>query len=170
MQRHIYLILRWSQLEDLQIYKDPTDLNEVIEDVIKQLHPLSKEKGVVIQKKFEPLFLMELDSMFIGEVLFNVIENAIKYSRKNGNVWVKTKEKEGYIEIKIIDQGIGINSEDKKRVFEKFYRSPKHRSYASGIGLGLYLSKYFIQLHDGKITMHSQEGRGTQIQIYLPIQ
>ena len=140
LHRQMNLALRFSQLDDLQVCKDAADINEVIEDIIKQLGILSKEKGVAIQQNLKPIFLVELDSVLIGEVVSNIIGNAIKYSKAGENIWVTTTEQSGQVEIKVIDEGVGMNSEDTRRAFEKFYRSPKHMSHTSGFGLGLYLA------------------------------
>ena len=171
LHRYIQSILRVSRIEsqDFQIHKDAADINEIIENVIHQLQPIAKEKGITIQEDLEPIFLIELDSVLIHEVILNVIENAIKYSEVGGHITVKTQERGHQVEIDVIDQGPGISEADRKRIFDKFYRSSQQETRTKGTGLGLYLVKYFIELHGGKVSLESQTGHGTWVQIHLPL-
>ena len=171
LHSYIQSILRVSQIEsqDFQIHKEATDINKIIRNVILQLNPMAKEKNIIIEKDLEPMFLVELDSVLIQEVLLNIIENAIKYSEKDGHICVKIQEQENQVEIQITDQGQGISEADQKKIFDKFYRSPQQTTRTKGTGLGLYMVKYFIELHNGKVSLNSQLGKGTQVQIHLPI-
>ena len=171
LHRYIQSILRMSRIEsqDFQIHKDAADINEIIENVTHQLKPIAKEKNITIKEDLEPMFLIELDSVLIHEVILNVIENSIKYSKAGGHIDVKTQEQGNRVEIRVIDQGPGINEDDRKKIFEKFYRAPKQITNTKGTGLGLYLVKYFIELHGGKVSLESRAGHGTEVQIYLPI-
>ena len=169
LHRHIQSILKLSRAEaqNLKINKEAADINEIITNTIEQVEPIAKEKNISIEKKLEPLFLIEIDSILIQEVILNVIENAIKYSSENKSISIQTEEQDNQIKIQVTDSGQGISESDQKRVFDKFYRSPNQTSI-KGTGLGLYFVKYFVELHEGHISIDSQINKGTQVTIYLP--
>jgi two-component system sensor histidine kinase ResE len=113
-----------------------------------------------------------LDDTIIGDcdklvqVITNILNNAAKFSSKEYDIILTLTEKNPYIQIKVQDSGIGISSEDLKHVFDGFYKG-KH-GVKEGMGLGLYLSKLIIDQHRGKITIESEEQKGTTIEIKLP--
>ena len=172
LHQYIQSILKVSRIEaqDFKIQKEASDINEIIKHVTHDLQLIAKKKNITIEENLEPIFLIELDSTLIYEVILNVVENAIKYSDDDSKITVQTQEKNNQVEITVTDQGPGINKTDLKQIFNRFYRSPKQSSSTKGSGLGLYLVKYFIELHSGKVLLKSQENQGTQVQIYLPIQ
>lgn len=104
------------------------------------------------------------------QVITNLIENAIKYSPENSKILVSSEEIDGKIIIQVADQGIGIDPEDRDHIFTKFYRSQNAKtSNISGSGLGLYLSKYFVNLHQGQIHVESEPKSGSTFTIELPM-
>ena len=171
LHRYIQSILRVSQVETqgFQIHKNTSDINEIIGNITRQLSPLAKEKQITIEENLEPIFLIELDNILIYEVILNVVENAIKYSETNGHVTIKTQEKDNQVEITVTDQGPGISPSDIAKIFDKFYRASTQTSHTKGSGLGLYLVKYFIELHSGQVSLKSELGKGTQVRLLLPI-
>ena len=169
LDRYIKSILNLLKIEskDFTIVKKPIDINDIIEKACLQLQPVAAEKGIQIQQNLEPMFLIEADKTLVHEILINLIENAIKYSDKNTTVQVESFESEGFVTIEIIDHGQGIKPEHLKLVFEKFYRS-ENSSTTQGSGLGLFLVKYFIELHNGYIDIKSTLGEGTKVTVKLP--
>lgn len=170
LHKYIQSILKVSHIEsqDFKIHKEASDINKIIQSVTHHLRPIANEKDITIHENLEPIFLIELDSVLIHEVILNVVENSIKYSNTSGTITIKTQEKDEQVKITITDKGPGINPSDLKQIFNKFYRSPK-ASDTKGSGLGLYLVKYFIELHSGSVSLQSQENQGTQVEIHLPI-
>ncbi len=170
LQRYIQSILQYSQTEsqDFQMYKDSIDINEMIESVVKTLELFADKKNITIRKIFDPIFLLEVDAMMIHEVILNVVENAIKYSNNGCAITISTKERRKYVDITIADNGPGMSREDAKKVFNKFYRSPSQAYKTKGTGLGLYLVKYFVQLHNGEVKISSKLTVGTKLKISLP--
>ncbi len=158
------------ELEEVHLWIEPTDINEIIESTISQLTPFAKGKGVRIQKQLEPTFLIEIDSTLIKKVILNIIENAIKYSKGGEHINIQTTVESHCVNIEIVDEGMGMNEVDQKRAFDKFYRSPQYVGHTKGSGLGLYLAKYFVELHGGRIFLESREGHGTRVHIHLPNQ
>jgi len=101
-------------------------------------------------------------------VISNLIENAIKYAGRGKAIEIKTWDDPDWVYVEIRDNGVGIGSEDLAHIFDKFYRVKNDRTHSiKGSGLGLYLVKYFIELHNGVITATSQPGEGTSFIIKL---
>lgn len=171
LNRYIQSILKVLRVEsrDFQILKEVADLNEVIENVVKRLKPVAKTKNVSIDLTLEPMFLIEFDVTLMTEVFLNLVENAIKYTSPNGQVFIRTKETDTEILIEIQDTGEGIAAEDQLHIWKKFVRGKNQDQKTKGTGLGLYLVKYFIELHGGNITLKSDVGIGTTFYVRLPI-
>lgn len=170
LNRYIQSILKISRIEsrDFKIHKEATDLNELIEEVIHFLAPLAQEKNIDLKFLSTPLFSMEVDSSLIREVILNLVENAIKYSSTGGKVEISTDEVEDGIWVLISDNGVGIDQDELLSVWQKFVRGKDQDMKTKGTGLGLYLVKYFVELHDGKISLTSQKNQGTTVKFYLP--
>ncbi|WP_409477619.1 ATP-binding protein [Pseudobdellovibrio sp. HCB154] len=171
LNRYIQSILKVLRVEsrDFQILKEVADLNEVIENVVERLKPVAKTKNVNIDLTLEPMFLIEFDVTLMTEVFLNLVENAIKYTSANGQVFIRTKETDTEILIEIQDTGEGIAGEDQLHIWKKFVRGKNQDQKTKGTGLGLYLVKYFIELHGGNITLNSEVGKGTTFYVRLPI-
>lgn len=172
LNRYIQSILKVLRIEsrDFNINVDVADINEVIEEALQQLRPLARERGLQIQTSFEPMFSLEFDSTLIKEVIINLVENAIKYSSPGGSIEVISQEIDDYVHVLVKDTGEGIKPEDLDKVWGKFTRGSDQDLKTKGTGLGLYLVKYFIELHGGKVTMESKVGFGTTVSFTLPLE
>jgi signal transduction histidine kinase len=172
LHRYIQSILQISRLESnkVQLHKEATDLNEVVEKVIGQVRPLSADKRQKLNMELEPMFSLEVDGVLIQEVVLNLVENAIKYTPNDGSIVVKTKEVDDRVIFEVDDSGPGIPLEDREHLFEKFFRGQAHQSAIKGTGLGLYLVKYFIELHGGEVFLESEVGKGTRVGFTLPLE
>lgn len=171
LNRYIQSILKVMRVEsrDFQLSLASTDLNELIEDAVKSLRPLAEDKNISLTTHLDPLFLVDLDPTLIREVVQNIIENAIKYSPQNGSVSVRSFETDTEIGFEVSDSGEGIPPEELSTVWGKFVRGQGQSHKTKGSGLGLYLVKYFVELHGGRVTLQSEVGRGTQVGFYLPL-
>jgi two-component system phosphate regulon sensor histidine kinase PhoR len=171
LNRYIQSILKVMRVEsrDFQLNLQSTDLNELVEDALDSLVPLARDKQLKIDKNLEPLFLVDLDATLIREVVQNLIENAIKYSPLGGQINVQSFETETEVGFLVSDSGEGIPPEEHSRVWGKFVRGQGQSHKTKGTGLGLYLVKYFVELHGGRVTLQSQLGQGTQVGFYLPL-
>jgi len=110
------------------------------------------------------------DETRLQEVLYNLLENAVKYSRENGEIRLQAERCGPEIVISVRDNGIGISRDDLPRIFERFYRADKARSREfGGTGLGLSIVKHIAQLHGGRVEAESEAGKGTTIRVLLPI-
>lgn len=172
LHRYIQSILQVSRLESsqVQVRKEATDLNEVVEKVMSQLKPLSDDKRQEMRIDLEPMFSIEVDGVLMHEVVLNLIENAIKYTPNDGKIEVHTQEVDDKVIFDVRDNGPGVPPEDREHLFEKFFRGSAHHSAIKGTGLGLFLVKYFIELHGGEVFLETEVGKGTRVGFTLPLQ
>lgn len=145
------------------------DLKEICADVLHRLQPIANKRGVTLEGKLEsvPLFA---DPIKFNQVIFNLADNAIKYSDEGGHVYVRCR-RDGSEAIAIIqDNGIGIPEADQQHIFDRFYRVDKARSrQTGGTGLGLSIVDGIVKLHNGQIDLQSVEGEGTTFTVRVPI-
>ena len=170
--KFINSILNYGRIEsqELQLNKQSKDINTLLTEVISKHEFLGKLKKIQILKEFETLFPISVDPDLIRQVLSNLIENAIKYSHEDTKILISTEEKDGWVVIQIADQGPGIPRDELPNLFMKFYRSQNAKSSTiKGSGLGLYLAKYFVELHGGKIFVESTYGQGSTFTVQLPL-
>lgn len=181
LHRYIQSILQVTKVEakDFRIQKEVTDINEMIDKVMQRLRPLAFEKGIELETRLEPMFSIEVDTTLIQEVIHNLVENAIKYTPAASaehpaeKVVITSQEKDDKVVVVIEDTGPGIDPEDQKNIWGKFTRGRQHfagGAEVKGTGLGLYLVKYFIELHGGQVFLESTPGLGTKVGFSIPIQ
>lgn len=145
-------------------------LNYLCESIIKRLQPIAFKKNIIIE--FIPASNLQiyLDATKIERALLNIIENAIKYSECDSKITVRLFEEKNRACISVQDEGIGISQDEVDRIFERFYRIKKDRSRATGgSGLGLYIAKKIIDMHQGEIYIVSEENAGSIFTIKLPM-
>jgi signal transduction histidine kinase len=171
LARLISDILRVTKMESMPIEpaKEVVDINRLVENAIQRLKFLFDEKNISIVQNLEPLFSMEGDPQLLLEVITNLLENAVKYSPPHSKVIVQTQETDGKVSVHVFDEGPGIPEEELPRVTSKFYRGKAASETTRGSGLGLYLAKYFVELHGGNLDIQSKLGVGTHISFTLPI-
>lgn len=171
LHRYIHTILKISRLEssDVKLHKEASDLNEIVTEVCQTLTPLAQDKRQNLELALEPLFLVEIDGILIQEVILNLVENAIKYTQTGGHILVKTEEFDNSVIFFVKDNGPGVEKIERDKIFEKFFRGKAHQNQTKGTGLGLFLVKYFIELHGGKIIFESEFGKGVKVGFSLPL-
>jgi signal transduction histidine kinase len=115
--------------------------------------------------------MIRADRVRLQEALYNLLDNAVKYSLEHGEITLMARRRDQQIVLSASDNGIGISKEDLPRVFERFYRVDKARSHDSvrGTGLGLAIVKHIAQLHGGHVEAESEIGKGTTIRVILPV-
>jgi len=172
LKHYITSILNLSKIESQKVIlnKKSNDINSLIQQALKRLKPFVAQKAIVVEENLDPLFSVECDEDLIRQVLSNIIDNAIKYSHPGGRVIIRSREEEGFIRVEVQDFGPGIPKDQLPLMFRKFSRFLRPiKEQVKGTGLGLYLSKYFIELHGGSIRVHSVEGQGTTFTFTLPL-
>lgn len=173
LTRFVNSILDLSRLESgaIKLSMVSKDINDLVRDCVKKADFHAHQKNVKIETELEPLFSFSMDPALIRQVIQNLLENALKYCNSNSTIVIRTKEVGDFMEFSISDQGSGINPEDIDHLFERFYR-PKSAlektNVPSGVGLGLYLVKYFVELHHGKVSVESTLGQGSTFKFNLP--
>lgn len=164
-------ILNLGRIESkkLELHLQSRDPNGLLSEAVEKLDHLAKSKGIKVFCEFEPLFSVKMDSDLMRQVFSNLVENAIKYSPENTSILITSEESDGNVVIQVADQGVGIPEDELPYVFNKFYRSKGAKSSPTkGSGLGLYLAKYFVELHSGTISVDSRPGVGSTFTVSLP--
>lgn len=144
------------------------DLKKFVEDIIEKNMPLAVNKNIKLLIKIDDLPQdFSGDPKLLEHSVTNVISNAIKYSRNDTSVKILAKSNNEKVGLRVIDQGIGIPKEDLKNIGKKFFRAGNTLAVA-GTGIGLYLSKYFIELHGGDLLIESEMNVGSTFTLVLP--
>lgn len=145
------------------------DLNEIVEDVANDFTGEAKERKVTISYTSGAPVIIKCDSEKIRTAIQGLIENAIKYNKENGSIFIKTENKENEVVISVKDTGIGITEKEKESIFDKFFRAVNAKKKENvGSGLGLFAVKRIVEKHNGKIWFESKEGEGSTFFISLP--
>ena len=144
------------------------NLYAVSGDLIETMEESAKKHGVTISLVGEDCFITG-NRMMVEEVIFNLCDNAIRYNKEGGSVKVSVGATQKGCVLKVADTGIGIKAEHQERVFERFYRVDKSRSKKTGgTGLGLAIVKHIVARHGATISIESEEGKGTVMEVVFP--
>jgi signal transduction histidine kinase len=170
LNNFISSILDLTKIEsqNITINKTQKDVNQIITQLTDKLKFEASQNDIKLETDLAPLYPVSVDLVLINRVISNLIENGIKYAGKGSTIRVKTWDEKDWVYVEISDNGIGIKKEDLAHIFDKFYRVKNDASHSiKGSGLGLYLVKYFVELHHGEITVNSEFGSGTTFLIKL---
>ncbi|HBN82766.1 MAG TPA: PAS domain-containing sensor histidine kinase [Clostridiales bacterium] len=165
-------ILQLSEIESIKddVQMDYYALRELFLDVLPVLEKAAEPKNVQIHEQIDDTIIMKVNPGRIKQLFMNLVDNAIKYNKDSGEIWVRAYQTEGVVVLKVKDNGIGIPKEHHVRIFERFYRVDKGRSREmGGTGLGLSIIKHIVNLYNGSIKMTSNPGEGTEFVIRLPL-
>ena len=163
-------ILELSQLDEGSTFsdKEPVELLGLCRQVYQRLVPQAAQRGISFLIYGQP---QEINGVrqILEEMVYNLFDNAIKYNKEGGKVEVTVKKEDGGAVLCVEDTGIGIPPEHQDKVFERFYRVDKsHSKQTGGTGLGLSIVKHGALFHDARVSLESQEGKGTKITIRFP--
>ena len=140
-------------------------LNDLVDEVLEDLEPLAQEKNIKLIGKYENITMIGSD-ILVYRLVYNLVENAIKYNHSDGQVTVNAYKKQKHIYLSVEDTGSGIPKELRERVFEPFFRVDKSRSRElGGVGLGLALVHEIVRVHDGSISIKSNPEGGTIFEV-----
>lgn len=145
----------------------PLEIQSLVQDVIELYQPLADEKNIVIAADFTEDIVVLGDLSLMQRVLANILDNAIKYTSRNGTIRFKTTKDGNRVVISVQDTGIGMDAETASKIFKRFYRADQARSTA-GNGLGLSLAQSIIKAHGGEIQVESSPGKGSKFSIVFP--
>ena len=163
-------ILNLSRLDeaDVQLEREDFDLSSLARDVASRLKASAKKNGVVITVIGDKAEINGVKSI-VDEMVFNLVDNAVKYNKQNGRVTVTVDSSSDGTALTVTDTGIGIPQADVDRVFERFYRVDKsHSKEIGGTGLGLSIVKHGAAFHNAKVSLQSTEGEGTTVRLVFP--
>lgn len=164
LSKMVKTLLDMSELQTVA-RDDEIALDALVEEVLADLEPLAQEKHIQLVQTCEPVSMMGSD-ILIYRLVYNLVENAIKYNRLDGTVTVSVTEENDRTCIRVEDTGNGIPEELKGRVFDPFFRVDKSRSRAlGGVGLGLALVHEIVRVHDGEITIKDNKAGGTTFEV-----
>lgn len=162
-------IIRLSQLdESSQVEENTLRINDSAKEAINSLKESAKKKNIQIQTNLNEAFI-KANSRLIYEIIYNLIDNAIRYSNNDSSIEVSTYTDIHHAYLKVKDNGIGIPLEDQSRIFERFYRVDKSHSRATGgTGLGLSIVKHAVKLSHGTIALESELNKGSTFTVTFP--
>lgn len=163
-------ILKLSRLDENRLGEDrgAVCLRTACQEAAARLEAEAGKRGVRIAVEGDECLVDGSPSM-LGEMAFNLIENAIKYNREGGSVRCLTERRsDGTCALEVADTGVGIAPEDQPRVFERFFRADRSRSAAGGTGLGLSIVKHVAQAHGATVSLSSAPGEGTRVRVEFP--
>ena len=157
--------------KEAALKRDQVDMHQVIEEATKQvLSTLEWRAGQLVNDLKAKQFVVPGDPLHLGNIIRNLLDNAVKYSLEKPVVKVVTANRNGKLLISVSDKGMGISTEDQKRIFEQFYRVHTGNVHdVKGFGLGLYYVKRMVELHQGRVSVESRKGEGTTFTIELPL-
>jgi two-component system phosphate regulon sensor histidine kinase PhoR len=155
---------------DFKLKKEEILINELVLEVVNKIEIQVKEKQGIIETILDetnPIIMG--DKIHLTNVIYNLVDNANKYTKLNPEITISTKSLNQYLVLSITDNGIGISKENQKKIFEKLYRVPTGNVHdVKGFGLGLNYVKTIVDRHNGKVEINSTLGKGSTFEVYLP--
>jgi len=165
-------ILQTAVLEkgQIKLRKEPMDIHYVINEVIKNIHlQVDAKNGKIVTDLNASACIINADRVHITNVIYNLVDNANKYSPEKPQIIIATENNERGIYISIADNGIGISHTNLKKIFDKLYRVPTGNVHnVKGFGLGLSYVKTIVEMHNGNVDVESELKKGSKFTVYLP--
>lgn len=155
-----------------RIRSHKVSLTRIAEDVILTFQDEAKSKNITLRGEWgNSPFFIEADGVKINIALSNLVRNALQFTNTGGNVRIAVAEDSGYMKASVSDDGVGIPARDLNKVFDRFFQVEEHLTRKhGGMGLGLAVAKSLIELHNGRIWVESEEGKGSTFTFLLPVE
>ena len=173
MKKQVENVLNMSKLErnEMQLFLKETNVRELIQKLSESFQLIVEERNGKLIKEFTAEnYYLKIDEFNLSNALINLLDNANKYSPENPEIKIKTRNENNKYVIEISDKGIGMESFNKKKIFEKFFREETGNIHnVKGQGLGLSYVKRIIELHGGQILVESVKGQGSTFIVKLPM-
>jgi PAS domain S-box-containing protein len=163
------LLAAQASAGNLALEKAELDIAAIVEHAVQAGTPVAAARGIELTWSTEPLPAANGDRQRIGQVIDNLISNALKFTPAGGSINVRAYPHRSAVRIEVTDTGMGIPENEQSQLFERFFRTARAQEQAiPGVGLGLSISKAIIEAHDGRISVRSSEGTGTTFFVDLP--
>jgi signal transduction histidine kinase len=164
-------LVKMSRLETgiLAVETKPQSVKPLISAAVSEAYPAITENGINLSVSIDEALMADFDMKWTKEAVYNILDNAIKYTGANGSISISTAAYEMFVKIDIADSGTGISPDEYTEIFKRFYRSPRTREQ-DGIGVGLYLAREIITLQGGSIKVASELDKGSVFSLFLPKQ
>ncbi len=173
MKKQVENVLNMSKLErnEVKLFLKETNVRELIKSITESFQLIVDErKGSLVKEFTAEKYNLKIDEFHISNTLVNLLDNANKYSPESPEIKIKTRNEGNWYVIEISDKGMGMDTENKGRIFEKFFREETGNVHnVKGQGLGLTYVKKIIELHKGQIHVESQKGKGSTFIVKLPM-
>ncbi len=163
------LELSRQQASRLVLKTDPINLAELSHSVVKKLSAKSSAHSLVVDVAGE-LPPLRADRVRVERILYNLLDNAIKYSPEGGEIRLAARRDDGHVLVSVTDHGIGMREEDKARLFQSFERLDTGKTGIQGTGLGLRVCRILVEAHGGRIWVSSEPGKGSTFSFTLPVE
>lgn len=163
-------MVKMSRIETgiLQIRKEDKNLYETIRHAVASVVPEAVQKEIALYVDCEEEMIVRHDSKWTEEAIYNVLDNALKYTEPGGKIHIQAERQELFVKLSISDTGKGIAPERQAEIFTRFYREPEVHD-KPGVGIGLYLARTIMELQKGYIEVQSEVGRGASFRLYFPV-
>jgi PAS domain S-box-containing protein len=165
-------ILDISKIESgrLELKRETFDFSRCVEEVLAGIRQHATTKNITLESKDGFQNTLYADRVRVKEILYNLLNNAVKFTPDNGSVWVESAREGDSLHVSVCDTGIGIPENEQSFIFDKFYQVEGSKSVSrEGTGLGLSISKHLIELHGGTISVESRPGRGSRFKLTFPL-
>lgn len=152
----------------MKLNLEQTSIPDLLTSAVDLYEMIAEEKRITVTKDFSPPCEAQVDAVRMRQVFANLLDNAIKYTPEGGSVEVSCRPGNGRVYIVVKDSGMGIPADEQPRIWERLYRGDKSRAQR-GLGLGLSLVKAIVEAHHGTVSVRSEEGRGTEFTVVVPV-
>lgn len=164
----IQSLIEMSRLENniIELHVEKNNLKNTLLEIVESAKLKAQKKGISIELECPEDLTLYYDEKWTAEAVFNLVDNSVKYTNDGGKVRIHVQQLEMYTRIVVEDNGVGIAPEHINDVCKRFFREEK-ANHVEGVGIGLYLTREIITKQGGYLKIESEEGRGTQVQVFL---
>jgi signal transduction histidine kinase len=163
------LLLSKADTGKMQLDMGEVEIKDLVLQVFMDMKMFAEKKHVALDVGDLQDARLQGDELKLRRMLWNIVDNGIKYTGTGGKVEISTAMDDGYVSINVRDTGVGIGDDDIKYIFDRFYRADRARTRESGTGLGLSISKWIAEAHKGAIEVESRPSSGSLFSIRLPV-
>ena len=165
-------VLDWAKLESKQsqLTIEEVQLNYLLWEVMELLSQKAEQKNIALSLNVPEKIILQADGGRLREIMINLVDNSLKYTPQGGKVEVTAEIKDGKLLLSVQDNGYGIPENQMKRLFQPFSYGAKRIANEISSGLGLWICKLLVEMHQGEIWAESQEGQGSRFYVLLPLE